>query len=181
MQTLTTSSKTPLPIDSPAIDARPWTVHLTLDTIAKILRNSVFHPFITLLIPLCLRAQVTPYSHPAFLITTAWAIFVSLYAILSSISHRSAYGPAREPDWDEEVVVISGGARGLGRLLAEVYRLRGVGVAVLDISPKPKDSEEDIEGINWYECDVGDPGQVETAITQIKEDVSLSIPLPIHP
>ncbi|KAL9108302.1 MAG: hypothetical protein Q9227_006900 [Pyrenula ochraceoflavens] len=185
MQTIKTHSKTPLPTNSPQTDARPWTAHVTLDTLAKVLRNSIFHPFITLLIPICLRAQVTPYSHPSFIITTGWAILVSLYAILSSINHKVAYGPPREPDWEEEVVVISGGGRGLGRLLAEVYRLRGVSVAILDILPEP--TNEDIEGINWYTCDVGDPAEVERAVQRIQEDLGpptiliLNAATSIHP
>ena len=191
----------------------PWHAHLTIDLLAKVLQRSIFHPFIAWLIPLCQRAVATPYSHPAIRLTMAWAVVVCLFWVLAAVDRRVAYGLPRrvrfsesdhagadgdvdaddEEDEDEdEVVVITGGASGVGRLIAEVYGLRGVGVAVLDVrdpsssssSPSPSppaphalknvDGELDERGVRYYLCDVGDRKQVESVAGKIKEDVNIS-------
>src|SRR5204863_7718297 len=123
--------------------SKPWHAHLTLDLILHVLARSVFHPFICFLVPLCLRAQVTPYSHPAFIYSTLWACLVSVWWVLAIVNRRIAYGTPRkvrfgkseveddddDGDGREEVVVITGGCNGRGRRRAEVLGLRGSGVA----------------------------------------------------
>lgn len=95
---------------------------------------------------------------------------------------RLAYGPPREIRWEDEVVVITGGVGGLGGCLAEIFALRGVGVAVLDIevppmwakdeglAKGPADGEEK-EGVRYFHCDVGDYKHVEGLWGKIVESV----------
>ena len=173
---------------------KPWHAHLTLDLILHVLSRSVFHPFICFLVPLCLRAQLTPYSHPAFVYTTAWAGAVSLWWLLAIVNHRVAYGRPRqvrfgneerradEEDEEEkraeEVVLITGGCNGLGRLLAEIFGLRGIGVAVLDIREPEggREKMEEEEGWRFYECDVGNWEDVERVKTEVERDVCIILP-----
>ena len=64
-------------------------------------------------------------------------------------------------DWKNEVVVITGGKGGLGSVLAEILGMRGVGIAVLDVSVT-KEEEKVKDGIvNYYKCDVGNIEEVE--------------------
>lgn len=155
---------------APASSDRPWHTYLTIDLLAHVLNRSIFHPFVAWLIPLCLRAVVTPYSSPDFIIACAWASLVTLFTILSVFNKRIAYGVPREVDWDEEVVVITGGASGLGKILAEIYGMRGASVAVLDVQ-KPEKESEGLAGVQFYSCDVGDAEAVEKAKDQIEKDV----------
>lgn len=95
---------------------------------------------------------------------------------------RLAYGAPRKISWADEVVVITGGVGGLGGCLAEIFALRGVGVAVLDVEVAPRwaqaeglakgpaDGEEE-EGVRYYYCDVGDYEQVERMWVRIVKDV----------
>ena len=69
-----------------------------------------------------------------------------------------------EEDDAQEVVVVTGGSSGLGKALAQMYGMRRVGVAVLDIKGD-KDDEE--KGVRWYRCDVGQREQVEKAKEKI--------------
>jgi NAD(P)-dependent dehydrogenase (short-subunit alcohol dehydrogenase family) len=101
-------------------------------------------------------------------ISIAYAGFLTLLWVLSVFNHRIAYGVPREVDFEEEVVLITGGASGLGRLIADFYAMRGASVAVLDVK-KPDDDE--MMGIRYYQCDVGDRKQVELSVAKIKEDV----------
>lgn len=69
------------------------------------------------------------------------------------------------------MIVVTGGGRGLGRLLVEVLGLRGVGVAVLDVRERPEGIPGEEEGVRWYVCDVGNRGQVEECARRIRKEV----------
>lgn len=95
---------------------------------------------------------------------------------------RLAYGPPRKIRWADEAVVITGGVGGLGGCLAEIFALRGVGVAVLDIEVAPRWAQaeglaqgpadgEEKEGVRYYYCDVGDYEQVERMWVRIVKDM----------
>ena len=147
-----------------------WYQHLTIDLIARVLNRSIFHPYIAWLIPLCLRAVATPYHAPEFIASCVWASLVTISIVLGVVNRRIAYGLPREVDWDEEVVVITGGANGLGKILAEMYGMRGASVAVLDIQ-KPEKESEGLAGVKFYTCDGGDVAAVQKAKGQIEKDV----------
>ena len=109
------------------------------------------------------------YDSPQFQYSAAWALFVTVLEILSPINKRIAYGANREVDLNEEVIVITGGASGLGRCLAEIYALRGATVAIIDIKSA---KEEEIEGAHYFNCDIGDGEAVKETWAKIKKDVS---------
>lgn len=155
---------------APSTYEKPWHQHLTIDLFARVLSRSVFHPFIAWLIPLCLRAVSAPYDSVQFTAASLYAAAITLIWMLSVINKRVAYGLPREVNWDEEVVVITGGASGLGRIIAETYSMRGASVATLDVV-RPLEETEGQAGIHNYICDVGDGEAVEEAAKQIEKDV----------
>jgi len=150
--------------------SRPWYEHITIDLLAHVLSRSLFHPFIAFLIPLCQRAVSIPYESFNFRATCAWACLVTLCWMFSYVNKHVAYGAPRELDWDEEVVVITGGASGLGKIIAETYGMRGASVAVLDVR-KPEKESEGLAGVQFYKCDVGDAEAVSKVRKQIEKDV----------
>ena len=149
---------------------QPWHHSLNIDLFLRVLKNSIFHPFIAALLPLCLRAAETPYTEPAFKNSVYWAIFICILHVLGPISDKYAYGSPREVDHEEEVIVITGGASGLGRCVAEIYALKGATIAVLDIMPVGAASA--VEGVKYYECDIGDVAEVEGAWAKITKEVT---------
>ncbi|KAL2866728.1 uncharacterized protein BJX67DRAFT_125425 [Aspergillus lucknowensis] len=166
---LTTSSLSIPPPTTP----KQWHNYLTVDLIIAVLNRSIFHPFIAWIVVLCLRAQATPYTHPAFIIASGYATFLTVLDIAFMISDRIAFGASREVDLSEEVVVITGGASGLGRLVAQIYGLRGVSVAVLDIA-NPEDVTgwgDVVGGVEYYQCDIGNREEVESVAVRIVEDL----------
>ncbi|KAI9755992.1 MAG: hypothetical protein M4579_004037 [Chaenotheca gracillima] len=148
---------------------KPWYNLLTIDLLFRVLSTTFFHPFVAWMVPLCLRAQGTPYDHTSMRVTIIYASSVSLFALLSIVNQRVAFGKPREVDLTREVIVITGGASGLGLLVAEVYGMRGASVAVLDV--QDMDTEGDVRGVDFYRCDVGDRAQVEKAASEIEEDL----------
>jgi NAD(P)-dependent dehydrogenase (short-subunit alcohol dehydrogenase family) len=154
---------------------KPWYSYITIDLIAHVLSTSIFHPFVAWLIPICFRAVQAPYDNPQFIGACVYASFITLIWILSGIHKRIAYGLPREVDWNDEVVVITGGANGLGKVIAETYAMRGASVAILDVVQPAKESE--ISGdVRFYRCDVGDAEAVERAAKAIESDVGRCAP-----
>jgi len=150
-------------------DQQSWWSILTADLLLKVAKRTILHPFVAWMIPLSLRAQATPYHHLSFQISTAYASFLTIIYVLSVFNRRFAYGLPRSLDLSEEVIMITGGASGLGLLIANFYAMRGASVAVLDV--KPKNVLQENRGITYYLCDVGDSEQVHNTAKNIKEDV----------
>jgi hypothetical protein len=150
--------------------SQPWYSSINFDLLLRFLTNTIFQPFICCLLPICLRAAETPWNEPAMINTIAWAIFiVFVRMVMIPLSATHAYGAPRELDEEEEVIVITGGASGLGRCLAEVWALKGAAVAVLDI--RGADEDAAVEGVNYYKCDISDRQAVEKCWAQINEEV----------
>jgi len=121
------------------------------------------------MIPLSLRAVTVPYEFLSMRLAIGYASALTLLWVLSVFNDRIAYGLPREVDLEDEVIVITGGASGLGRLVAEFYAMRRASVVVLDV--ETVDEDEGMMGVNFYQCDVGDCKQVEACATRIREDV----------
>ncbi|KAI5925921.1 NAD(P)-binding protein [Camillea tinctor] len=145
-----------------------WFAPLSVDTFLKVLNITLLHPFVAWIIPLCFRAEHHAWDTTPMRISIAWATFVTLLYFADVVSHKIAYGMHREVDLSEEVIVITGGASGLGLLIAEVYGMRGATVAVLD-KADPENSEA--RGITYYKCDVGDKAQLATVAAEIERDL----------
>lgn len=149
-----------------------WLEHLTFDLFLKVLNRTLFHPFLAWVGVLSLRAQATPYTHISFMIATGYAAFLMVLALARAMNQRLAHGLPRPVDLSEEVVVVTGGASGLGLLIARIYGLRGVSVAVLDIKAESDiEGWEEVTGVDYYRCDITDREAVERMARRIKEEV----------
>ena len=93
---------------------------------------------------------------------------------MAPYNERYAYGSPREVDHEEEVVVITGGASGLGRCVAEIYALKGATVGVLDVMPVGAASA--VEGVRYYECDIGDNAEIEGVWGKMTKEVCCFFP-----
>lgn len=152
---------------------KAWHGHLTIDTLLKVLHITLLHPWVAWIAVLSLRAQATPYTDTSFILATAYATLLTILAVLRAVSDRIAYGLPRDVDLGEEVVVVTGGASGLGLLIARIYGLRGVSVAVLDVKEVGEIEEgwEKGSGVEYYRCDIGNRREVEWVMGKISEDV----------
>ncbi|KAI1179741.1 short-chain dehydrogenase [Nemania sp. FL0916] len=145
-----------------------WFAPLSVDVFLKVLNVTLLHPFVAWIIPLCFRAEHQAWDTRPMVVSIAWATFVTLLWMGNVLSHRVAYGLHREVDLSEEVIVITGGASGLGLLIAEVYGMRGATVAVLDTRPLER---TDARGLTYYRCDVSDRAQIAKVAADIERDL----------
>ena len=150
-----------------------WNAHLTLDTLLKVLSHTLLSPFLAWILVLCLRAQVTPSTDPAWILTISYASFLTLVHVARGINHRVAHGVPRTVDPAREVVLVTGGASGLGLLIAQMYGMKGASVAVLDIKDVAEDEWEELfgVGVNYYRGDVGDRMVLEAIKKRVEEEV----------
>ncbi|TVY37949.1 Epidermal retinol dehydrogenase [Lachnellula occidentalis] len=145
-----------------------WAKPLSIDLFLKVLNVTFLHPFVAWMLPLCMRAQAMSWWHPAMQTVIAYASFLTALFFLNILNRQIAYSKPRTVDFSEEVIVITGGASGLGLLIAEVYGMRGATVAVLDV----KDLESgEARGVSVYKCDVGDREQVAKVAFEIERDL----------
>lgn len=145
-----------------------WFAPLSVDLFLKVLNVTLFHPFVAWMIPLCFRAEHMDYDKTPIRVTIAYATAVTIWWVLGAINNRVAFGTPREVNLEDEVIVITGGASGLGLLIAEVYGMRGASVAVLDVRDM---SNGEARGVTFYKCDVTDKEQVARAARQIEQDL----------
>lgn len=101
-------------------------------------------------------------------ISIGYASLLTALFFLNILNRQIAYTKPRRVDLSEEVIVITGGASGLGLLIAEVYGMRGATVAILDI--KELESGE-ARGVTAYKCDVSDKEQLARVAIEIERDV----------
>ncbi|PWY76484.1 NAD(P)-binding protein [Aspergillus sclerotioniger CBS 115572] len=146
---------------------------LTLDLLLTTLTKSLLHPLTPPFLLLCLRAQATPYTSPSFLLTSIYALLLTAFHILHHLNAQFAHGPSRTVDLSDEVVVVTGGASGLGLLIARIYALRGVRVAVLDLIEVDLGDGSGIGmgEVGSYKCDVGDRGEVESVLGRVEREL----------
>lgn len=145
---------------------------ITIDTLLTVLSKSLLNPFIAWILVLCLRAQVTPQSDPAWILTVIYASVLTAVFVARIINDRIAYGAPRTVE--NEVVLVTGGASGLGLLIVQMYAMRGASVAVLDIREVDGDAREGLGGVLYIACDVADRAALEKAKERIKEEVCLT-------
>jgi NAD(P)-dependent dehydrogenase (short-subunit alcohol dehydrogenase family) len=111
----------------------------------------------------------TPVAH----YTLYWAFFLLVVAALRWLNYRITQGKPRTLDWENEVVVVTGGGSGLGRVIAEMYAMRGVSTAILDIKEADPEAIDVIDGANgslqWFSCDVSDKDGVNAVIDEIRQ------------
>ena len=150
-----------------------WAKPLSIDLILKVLNVTFLHPFVAWMVPLCMRAQAMTWTATAMQVAIGYASLLTALYFLGVLNRQIAYSKPRKVDFSEEVIVVTGGASGLGLLIAEVYGMRGATVAVLDV----KDLEAgEARGVSVYKCDVGDKEQVAKVAVEIERDVSYLLP-----
>jgi hypothetical protein len=111
------------------------------DTVLKIIRNTALNP--KLVLPLVLLAKYTKKGQDwAILHPTAYSrlkkflVFGLIRWINSYFSRKVLNNWVDDKyDWSKEIVVITGGAGGIGGQVVQLLAERGIKVVVLDIQP----------------------------------------------
>jgi len=75
----------------------------------------------------------------------------------------------------EKTVLVTGAARGIGRVTARIMAAEGADVGVIDILPEVESTAESIEEMGgrsaWALADISDPEQVHAAVEKIRREL----------
>jgi len=151
----------------------PWYQFLSIDLLLRVAKATIISPILCWLFPLALRAQAFHWHMTPLRYAVAYAVIIDFVWLLSYLDKRGRNGFKRvqaeeEEDEIEDVVVVTGGSSGLGQIVAEMFALKGITVAILDIK---RPQMEGNYAIQYYECDVSDHKAVERVASQITEEV----------
>ncbi|KAG9031897.1 hypothetical protein FRB95_002103 [Tulasnella sp. JGI-2019a] len=139
------------------------------DLVINVLSRTVFSPMFAIWVPIFYISQRLAWTSPTVINSF---IYFGLVATISTwrfvdSAWRNGTIFRQKVDWGEQVVVITGGAGGIGGLLANTLAMRGVTVAVLDVKPL----ETENSNITSYKCDISNWAEVEAVSAQIVEEL----------
>jgi len=143
-----------------------------IDLVVKVLTNTAFSPFFTALFPLFFFFQGESGTSSVVTGAICYFIGVSLFWLVKwcSLLYRNQgsilFGPP-PLDWSEQIVVITGGASGVGELLANTLAVRNVTVVVLDVNPIVTENYN----VTYYQCDVSKWEEVSRVAKVVIEEI----------
>ncbi|KAF8165566.1 retinal short-chain dehydrogenase/reductase [Crassisporium funariophilum] len=153
-------------------DGSPIFDNFDIDLLIKVLANTALSPFFVFFIPIFYIFQGAQLTDPIIILSSIYYVVVSVfwftrwYSRLYRNQGKLLYGPGLL-DWSEEIVVVTGGASGIGELLANTLAVRNVTVVVLDVNPIVTENYN----IVYYKCDVSKWEEVEAVSKKIIEEV----------
>jgi len=156
----------------PNRDVHPIFDSLDIDLVAKVLKNTLFSPFFIFFIPIFIIFQGAKTTDPSVLWTGGYYVVLCIYwandwlSLLYRNQGSLLFRPNRY-DWGEQIIVVTGGASGVGELLANTLAVRSVTVVVLDVKPIVTENHN----VVYYKCDVSNWEEVEAVSKKIVEEI----------
>ncbi|TVY19812.1 Dehydrogenase RED2 [Lachnellula arida] len=147
---------------------------LTSDPVGRFLKKTAFNPAFTILFILLARytkkgndlsiLHETSYSRIRKLFYLGLVRWVSGYLDNGVLDNWTA----DTYDWDKEIVLITGGAGGIGGKVVQLLAEKGIKVVVLDVIPM---TFETTSNVYYYKCDITSPSTLSSVASQIRKDV----------
>jgi len=137
-----------------------------------VLSHTAFSPFFLFFLPIFFYSQAQRLNDTPVLVTSVYWVLVSSFWLLKWYSRlyrnqgNLLFGPG-SVDWGEQIVLITGGASGVGELLANTLAVRNVTVVVLDVKPIVTENYN----ITYYKCDVTKLEEVEAVAKKVIEEI----------
>jgi len=140
-----------------------------IEILVKVFKNTVLSPVFAVFVPMTYFSRGATFDSSIFVSSTIYLLLVCLLWIFnwSSKTWRNLGGPGGRLDWGEQIVLITGGASGIGSLLANTLAVRNVVVVVLDVKPIVTENYN----ITYYECDVSKWSEVERVAKIVQEEI----------
>jgi len=147
---------------------------LTSDPVGRFLKKTAFNPAFTILFLLLARytkkgndlsiLHETSYSRIRKLFYFGLVRLASGYLDNGVLNNWTA----DTYDWDKEIILITGGAGGIGGKVVQLLAEKGIKVVVLDVIPM---AFETTSNVYYYKCDITSPATLSSIASQIRKDV----------
>jgi len=143
-----------------------------VDLVVKVLSHTLFSPFFVSLIPVFYLFQGAKATDAVVSYSATYFAVISGFWTLKWLSklyrnQRSIISSRELLDWEDQIVLITGGASGIGDLLANTLAIRHVTVVVLDVEPIRSDNHN----ISFYKCDVSNWDEVKAIAKRVIEEI----------
>ena len=144
------------------------------DVLGRTIRRTALNPLLT--IPLYLfyayvpRGQQTALERPQDLkYARLLAIFGTIRLVNNWLERRSLNNGVTDTyDWSKEIVVVTGGADGIGARVVQGLAQRRIRTVMLDVQPL---TYERPPTVSYYGCDITSPSEIEHVCGQIRDAV----------
>ncbi|KAK4031665.1 hypothetical protein C8A01DRAFT_41890 [Parachaetomium inaequale] len=144
------------------------------DTVLKIIRNTALNP--KLVFPLLLLAKYTKMGqdwailHPLAYSRLKKLLVFGLIRWINNYFSRKVLNNWVDDkyDWSRELVVVTGGAGGIGGQIVQLLAERGIKVVVLDIQPLTYPAAPNI---HYFKCDLTSPKNLSPVAHTIRHTI----------
>jgi all-trans-retinol dehydrogenase (NAD+) len=149
---------------------------LTSDPLGTLIKRTALNPAFTLLF-LLLARYTKRGSDLSILHSTAYSriktlFYFGLVRLVSGYFDQKVLDnwTSDEYDWSEkgEIVLITGGAGGIGGQVVKLLAERGTRVVVLDVIPMTFEAPKNVY---YYKCDITSPATLAAVAKEIRKDV----------
>lgn len=147
---------------------------LTGDPIGRLIKKTALNPAFTLFF-LLLARYTKKGSDLSILHETAFSRLKTLFYIgvarwvTSYVDHGVVNNWSKDPYvWSREIVLITGGAGGIGGGVVKLLAERGIKVVVLDVIPMTFEAPSNVY---YYKCDITNPATIASVAAKIRKDV----------
>jgi len=147
---------------------------LTGDPIGRFIKHTALNPAFTLIF-LILARYTKKGSDLAILHETTFSRLKTLFYFgvarwaTKFINHGVLNNWTKDKyDWNKEIVLITGGAGGIGGGVVKLLAEKGIKVVVLDVIPM---TFETPSNVYYYKCDITSPSTIASVANQIRKDV----------
>ncbi|QPH00800.1 hypothetical protein C2857_004784 [Epichloe festucae Fl1] len=146
----------------------------SVEVILKLLRKTAFNP--SLLLPLVLLARYSKKGQDWSILHPTAARRLRMLFCFAVVRRLSAWYSDKLRNnwvhdkyvWSREIVLITGGAAGIGATMVRCFAEKGITVVVLDVQPMTiKTSSR----VHYYQCDLRSPESVASAADRVRAEV----------
>lgn len=146
-----------------------------MDTVVRLVANTALNPLVTL--PLLLAARLTRRGRDLAILHAAALARLRALFLVGLARWLSGWYSARvlnnwaadQYDWrGREVVLVTGGAGGIGGHVVRFLAEKGVKVVVLDIIPLTFEASSNV---HYFKCDITSPKEIAAVAKEIRAKV----------
>ncbi|KAK0632803.1 hypothetical protein B0T14DRAFT_533138 [Immersiella caudata] len=142
-----------------------------MDTVVRLIRSTALNP--SLLLPLILLARFTKKGenlsilHPTAYSRLKTLLALGTFRLLSNWLSDKVLNNWTDDKyvWSKEIVLITGGAGGIGGHVVQLLAERGITVVVLDIQPL---TFRATTNVHYFKCDITSPKNIAAVAAEIR-------------